>query len=158
MGTWFLHDNTGLKGAVAEWAKSTLDTSDLPPNITKFEYRDDNLIKGLDQCNKIIYAFGFHRNPVPTILINGQHFNVDGYNKLTGVIHNDGLFGIGFAFPELITDPYGNQELNVGICDFIYWALQVVPNWIQLNQASTDRSNSQRRTFWNWICISRTHH
>ncbi|KAL1641117.1 hypothetical protein SLS58_006392 [Diplodia intermedia] len=41
-----------------------------------------------------------------------------------------GLFGAGIAFPERVTDPYGNVEYAVGFFKFMKFARRVVPEWV----------------------------
>lgn len=41
-----------------------------------------------------------------------------------------GLFGAGIAFPERVTDPYGNVEYAVGFFKFMKFAKRVVPEWV----------------------------
>ncbi|KAL1616948.1 hypothetical protein SLS56_011215 [Neofusicoccum ribis] len=41
-----------------------------------------------------------------------------------------GLYGAGIAFPERVTDPYGNVEYNVGFFKFMKFAKRVIPEWV----------------------------
>lgn len=42
-----------------------------------------------------------------------------------------GLFGMGIAFPERVTDPVGNVEYAVGLFKFMKGAKRMVPEWVK---------------------------
>lgn len=124
MGTWLLHNSTGLKGVAAQWAREVLEKNP-PAHLIRMINTPDALQAWLPVCNKIIYAVGYERNELP--LINGQ--NQVTYNDHSGVIAPR-LFGIGIAFPEEYIDPLGNKEHRVGLNSFMEYAQRVIPQWI----------------------------
>ncbi|MFZ5954027.1 MAG: FAD-dependent oxidoreductase [Candidatus Dependentiae bacterium] len=125
MGSWILHQEEGLKGITARWAKEVLEKK-LPSNLIRIINTPEARKKWLVNCTKIIYACGFERNNIP--LINGDNSNVV-YNESTGTI-GPRLFGFGIAFPEKVTDQAGNTEHRVGLLSFLSYAQRVVPQWI----------------------------
>lgn len=124
MGTWTLHEQEGLKGVAAEWAKNVLQKNP-PHNLIRLYNTPETRATWLPICTKIIYAAGFERNPLPPI--NGS--TTISYNDTTGYIA-PGLFGIGIAFPEKHTDPQNNTEYRVGLPFFMEYAQRVIPHWI----------------------------
>lgn len=125
MGGWFLHQEEGLKGITARWAKEVLEKK-LPSNLMRVINTPENRKSWLANCTKIIYACGFEKNNLP--LINGK--KTDGsYNETTGTI-GQRLFGFGIAFPEKVVDKAGNTEHRVGLLSFLSYAQRVVPQWI----------------------------
>lgn len=42
-----------------------------------------------------------------------------------------GLFGAGIAYPERVTDPYGNVEYAVGFWKFMRFLKRAVPEWVR---------------------------
>ncbi len=124
MGNWTLFDNTGLKGNAATWAKEYLLDNPLPQIETIFS-NESSLKQHLSQCNKAIYAIGFNRRKITIKNMPEVH-----YNPRNGIIA-PGLFGIGIAFPEQTTDPYGNVEANVGLWKFMTYLEKVIPLWMR---------------------------
>lgn len=122
---WILFDNTGLKGETAQWAKEHID-GNLPPNLYRYLASEQNIARHLPECNKVIYAVGFEKRH--NILL-GDLPEIQ-YNPHNGIIA-PGLFGFGIAYPELKTDPLGNQELQVGIWKFLQYLNKVMPLWVQ---------------------------
>lgn len=125
MGTWVLHNSTGLKGVAAEWARNVLEKN-LVPHLIRIFNTDAALKAWLPICNKIVYAIGYERNQTPAI--NGSLQDLL-YDPTTGVIAPR-LFGIGIAFPERQVDPFGNVEFQVGLSSFMAYAQRVVPEWV----------------------------
>ncbi|KAI8820365.1 pyridine nucleotide-disulfide oxidoreductase-domain-containing protein [Fimicolochytrium jonesii] len=120
-----LHDNTGLKGKTAEWAKANLEHGNLPTNIQRYQSTPQNIEKYLPTCTKVVYAIGFQQE---TISVKGIP-NPIPYDNKTGIIA-PGLYGVGIAFPELGTDAAGNMELKVGMWKFMDYLSRVVPKWV----------------------------
>lgn len=120
---WANYD-TGLKGKVAAWARDNFGDARLPPKLKRV-YVDGRLPpEELRRCTKAIYAIGFEPRSEPV---------VDGKTKLThdpstGVIA-PGLFGCGFAFPEIATDEFGKPVERVGLIRFARYLARVVPLW-----------------------------
>lgn len=125
MGNWILHQEEGLKGITARWAKEVLEKH-LPINLIRVINTSENRRRWLNNCTKIVYACGFERNKLP--LINGDNSSIQ-YNESTGTI-GPRLFGFGIAFPEKVTDQAGNTEHRVGLLSFLSYAQRVVPQWI----------------------------
>ncbi|KAN0036645.1 hypothetical protein ACTFIV_001949 [Dictyostelium citrinum] len=141
---WILYDNTGLKGYSAEWAKEHLENK--PSNlIERIQVDNKNapcnkeLIQDkLSTCTKVVYAIGFERRDSINIKLNENHqdwINSSklNYNESNGIISNDGLFGIGIAFPQFKPDRVGNLEYNVGLWKFMVYLDQVLPIWLNKN-------------------------
>lgn len=147
---WILRDNTGLKGAAAEFARAHLEDDVLPHSeagkfISKHDcsggYEKEIMTyeENLPGCTHIVSATGFTPDAVPLLSQDGRNLhNADlVYDNLNGGFMNKkgeqikGLFGAGIAFPERVTDPLGNQELNVGMWKFMKYLKRVVPEWIE---------------------------
>lgn len=141
MGTWLLHNANGLKGIAAEWAREVLEKNP-PANLIRIYNTPESLQAWLPVCNKIIYAIGYDRNELPTI--NGSSDIT--YDDRSGTIAPR-LFGIGIAFPELHTDPLGNQEHRVGLNSFMDYAQRVIPQWM------TKEVRSRLASFEQLFCI-----
>lgn len=127
---WILHDNTGLKGIAADWARSVLAAETLPKNLRRVNMKSD---ENKDKSEKEIYdvelkdvthlvsAIGYAMNPVPKVIVAGKEIRPE-YNPLNGRFLNrqgsqevlPGLFGAGIAYPERVTDKAGNVESAVG--------------------------------------------
>lgn len=125
MGDWILNDNTGLKGTAATWAKAYLEPNKLD-NLTRVHSNQANIEEYLPKCDKAIYAIGF--KPRNDIMVN--NIDINAYCQKTGVIAPN-LFGIGIAYPERALDPYGNEELQVGIWKFLQYINKVARDWCE---------------------------
>ncbi|KTD46286.1 FAD-dependent oxidoreductase [Legionella quateirensis] len=125
MGDWILFDNTGLKGQTAAWAREHIDGR-LPDNLLRYNTDEHHIARFLPECDKVIYAVGFQRR---NTLIIGDYEQAD-YNPYVGII-GPGLFGLGIAYPELKTDPSGNEELQVGLWKFMVYLNRVLPIWLK---------------------------
>ena len=128
---WVMNQEEGLKGTAAEWAQNVLEKNP-PANLIRIFNKPEALKAWLPICNKIIYAVGYERNPLPPI--NGTLNNIT-YDDRTGVIAPR-LFGIGIAFPEKYTDPSGHTYHRVGLPFFMEYALRVIPEWINSKDAA----------------------
>lgn len=126
------HSHDGLKGVAAAWAHNVLE-NERPPHILRFKNTEKARAAWLPICTKIIYAIGYERNEIPA---SGVDFS--SYNTQTGQIA-PGLFGIGIAFPEVVSDPSGVQQHRVGLNSFMNFALRQLPGW-----ASSTMNNKQR--------------
>lgn len=122
---WTLFDNTGLKGKTAAWAHEHID-GQLPKNLDRFISSEEHLTQYLPECNKVIYAVGFERRKLPIIagLESVQ------YNERSGIIAA-GLFGLGLAFPECQSNPFGIDEYSVGLWKFTHYIDRVLPVWMK---------------------------
>ncbi|KAI1426253.1 hypothetical protein F5Y12DRAFT_288242 [Xylaria sp. FL1777] len=157
MDGWILRDNTGLKGQAAEWAHQNLDDQTFPNSpvskvITKVwtAGREEEAYKTeFPECTHIVQAVGYDRNPLPRFEVTGRDGDSNKplqveYDNLNGRFYKQGdskadherkyvpgLFGAGIAFPERVTDPYGNVEHAVGFWKFMKFVKRVVPDWIR---------------------------
>ncbi|MBA2656553.1 MAG: pyridine nucleotide-disulfide oxidoreductase [Tatlockia sp.] len=125
LNQWILFDNTGLKGQTAEWARENID-GQLPDNLVRYKSSQANITQYLPECNKIIYAVGFEKRN--NIAIDG--YENSHYNPHVGIIA-PGLFGLGIAYPQLKSDPFGNFELQVGLWKFMTYLNEVMPTWLK---------------------------
>jgi hypothetical protein len=140
---WILHDNTGLKGMAAVWAKEVLEAGKISYlNRIKLGKNPDEVYSThLGTCTKIIYAIGYHRNALPKIFVENEEEIEDAtivYNDLNGQLLQTkdretvrtlhGLFGYGIGFPEKVTDREGNEEYAVGLLKFMKYHNKVIPN------------------------------
>ncbi|MBI2775181.1 FAD/NAD(P)-binding protein [Candidatus Dependentiae bacterium] len=123
-GTWAQHQQAGLKGTTAEWAKNVLEKNP-PANLVRIFNTPESLEAWLPICNKIIYAVGYEPNQLPPI--NGKTELI--YDDVSGIIAPR-LFGIGIAFPEKYSYPDGSTEYRVGLRFFMEYAQRVVPEWM----------------------------
>jgi hypothetical protein len=114
----------GLLGITAYWTKEVLEENP-PAMITRLPLAPGVIEANKDQCNKIIYAFGYERNP---LRINGQT-NIS-FDSETGKIAPH-LYGIGIAFPEKYTMEDGAIIDLIGIVFFMEYAQKLMPAWIK---------------------------
>lgn len=147
MDGWILRDNTGLKGAAAAWAKENLekdkfDSSPVSKFISKVEYQKDNEIETYEQhlpeCQYYVQAIGYKRDPTPPLK---RGVGTDAVEISPNYIHETGgfndadgnkipsLYGAGIAWPERVTDPYGNVEYAVGFWKFMKYIKRVSGDW-----------------------------
>lgn len=126
MGDWILFDNTGLKGETAIWVHENIDGV-LPNNLERYISNEDNLAKYLPEVDKVVYAVGFESRQNIAI----GDFDDLQYNRHFGVLA-PGLFGIGIAYPEFKSDPFGNFEHQVGIWKFAQYLDKIFPLWVKL--------------------------
>jgi hypothetical protein len=143
MDGWILRDNTGLKGASADFAREHLEDDKLPHSplrsfLTKIEcsdVRDKSMQPQLSTCTHIVEAIGFKRNPLPRLIIDGEEVEGITYDPVKGCLLDDKnqavphVYGAGIAFPESVTDPEHNTENAVGLWKFINYLQRVVPAW-----------------------------
>lgn len=153
-GDWILRDNTGLKGLVANWARTNLDQddeafarSDVGRVIKKISTIDDETGRYngfLRSCDYVVEATGFTRDTLPNLFeVEDDGKRVPrrdklSYDPVTGAFLEDqsrrpikGLYGAGIAFPEKVVDPEGNTEMAVGMWKFMRYLKRVVPTWIE---------------------------
>jgi hypothetical protein len=129
MGDWVLNNSNGLKGEAAIWAKNILENNP-PKNLHRIMNSNENRKKYLPYCNKIIYAIGYEKNPLPAIIHDGSSVDDISFDPQSGIIGTR-IFGIGIAFPGMSLDPMGNKEQGIGLNSFMRYALQVMPEWIK---------------------------
>ncbi|CZT45920.1 uncharacterized protein RSE6_06277 [Rhynchosporium secalis] len=139
---WIFRDNTGLKGAVATWAKENLEedvsaSSDVSKYITKINTHTDEeeaYKRHLPTCTHVVQAVGFRQNKLPMLTRNGEEFKAV-YNNRTAEFTDEkgeevkNLYAAGIAWPEQVTDPEGNVEHAVGLAKFMNYLKRVVPQW-----------------------------
>jgi hypothetical protein len=152
---WILRDNTGLKGAAAEWARNnlepdTLPNSDVSKHLTKVAYEagteKETYARHLQGVDFYVQAIGYSRDPIPALKTgegraiepvfdheNG-HFAYSaggGNGNSEGKLQKlPGLFGAGIAWPARVVDPEGNVEYAVGFFKFMKHIKKVVGSWI----------------------------
>ncbi|KAL2069675.1 hypothetical protein VTL71DRAFT_14354 [Oculimacula yallundae] len=139
---WIFRDNTGLKGAVATWAKENLEedvmtSSDVSKYITKINTKVDEegaYKRHLPGCTHVIQAVGFRQDKLPVLKRNGEVFEPVYNNRTAGFKDAKGeevknLYAAGIAWPEQVTDPEGNVEHAVGLAKFMNYLKRVVPQW-----------------------------
>lgn len=119
---WILYDDTGLKGETAEWVRENVSKRCLP-QITRYLSTEENLDLHLSACNKAIYAVGFQQRHIPVTGVSLAHYDIS-----NGIIA-PGLFGLGIAFPVVVTDPFGRPEANVGLWKFLKNLRRTLPLW-----------------------------
>ena len=147
MDGWILRDNTGLKGAAAAWARENLEpekfgSSPVSEFISKVEYSKDHEVETykqhLSECQYYVQAIGYVRDPTPPLKMAVGTDVVDvapSYVHETGGFTDgagkkiSGLYGAGIAWPERVTDPYGNVEYAVGFWKFMKFIKRVVGDW-----------------------------
>jgi len=85
MGDWIRRDNTGLKGAVADWAKENLEDDKLPASdVSKYlekvfstkEQQDEVYGDQLPTCTHVVQAIGFKADPIPVLTREGEKLEV----------------------------------------------------------------------------------
>ncbi|KAK8250763.1 pyridine nucleotide-disulfide oxidoreductase-domain-containing protein [Phyllosticta capitalensis] len=150
---WILRDNTGLKGEAAEWARQNLEEkgifekSPVSRHIKKIwteKGKEDATYQvELPGCTHMVQAIGYKQDPIPDLTITegpgapAEPLTVV-YEPLSGRFSADdymefvpGLFGAGIAYPERVTDPYGNVEYAVGFWKFMRFLKRAVPEWVR---------------------------
>ncbi|TVY80438.1 hypothetical protein LSUE1_G006013, partial [Lachnellula suecica] len=89
---WILRDNTGLKGAVATWAKENLEEDVLPASdvskclekvSTTKAKEQETYLEHLPSCTHVVQAIGFHHNELPVLEREGERLEVK-FNNETG--------------------------------------------------------------------------
>ncbi|ETS82988.1 hypothetical protein PFICI_04864 [Pestalotiopsis fici W106-1] len=137
------HDNTGLKGEAAEFAKEmkldaeTFETSSLRDIVTRVDCSGgatkeaEAYQRELPGCDLMIQAIGFTPNQLPDMNRKLQ------YDHQTGQFLDarsrtvvSGLYGAGIAFPERVVDPSGDEEYAVGFFKFMKFLKRVSPQWV----------------------------
>ena len=142
-----LHDNTGLKGKVADWVRTWSNDEDESPASCR---RDVALCSGLTlhriRCtaqtdvaaygiDNAVFAIGYDPNPIPRILYqdavisSAKHLDYSAEGEL--FIKQDStrlrcLYGVGIAFPERIIDADGSREEAVGMYKFMRYISKIV--------------------------------
>lgn len=136
-GGWILHDNTGLKGVAAAWARETyprlarISKVQLPAdrNDEATLYRRE--LQGADAAHDAVYAVGFRALPAPEVRVDGEaEPRRIAYDDRSGRFDVPGLFGCGIAYPERVTDPRGNVEHAVGMWKFMKYVKRVSGDWV----------------------------
>ncbi|CPR10549.1 hypothetical protein BN971_01909 [Mycobacterium bohemicum DSM 44277] len=122
---WILFDDTGLKGRAAAWARENIDGV-YPPRLERCLVSSPAYDEKIAQCDRAVYTVGFERRKLPATPQWGEL----GYNHSNGILA-PGLFGVGIAFPEYATDPYGYGQYRVGLKKFIEYLDSVLPLWLK---------------------------
>lgn len=141
MDGWILRDNTGLKGASADFARRHLEDEKLKESavgrfLDKIDCAGDEQVayqEELPTCTHLVQAIGFTPDPIPRLRIDHGPFEKLVYDNQTGLFRDEqghcvpGLCGAGIAFPEKVLDPAGNTEYAVGFWKFMRYLRRVVP-------------------------------
>ena len=99
-------------------------------DLDRVKNTEENRKKYLPFCNKIIYAIGYKKNPLPTIINDSSIMDDIIFDPQTGII-GPRMFGIGVAFPGTTVDSLGNTQELIGLNSFMRYALQFLPEWIK---------------------------
>ncbi|OQV07074.1 hypothetical protein CLAIMM_11560 isoform 1 [Cladophialophora immunda] len=143
MDGWILRDNTGLKGASADFARAHLEDDKLRESpvgkvLTKVDcpdVRDASMTPHLDSCTHVVEAIGYTRDPLPRLSVDGTTLEGITHDPTKGLLLDGNghavphAYGAGIAFPERVTDPAGNTESAVGLWKFIKYLHRVAPTW-----------------------------
>lgn len=139
-GCWAA-DQFGVKGTTGEWAKNILEKNP-PAHITRVQFSNNEQLPSLfsnNKCNKLIYAIGYERSPLPpingTTLLN--HYDDHGMIAPR-------LFGIGIAFPEHKVDD-GNPRYIVGLNCFMDYAQRMIAYWTKDDPVRRHCAQEQKR-------------
>ncbi len=124
MEDWTLFDNTGLKGTTADWARENI-LGKMPESLYRYSATDRNIRTYLAECDRVIYAVGFHPRVIKVVGMESLQHNVH-----NGIIA-PGLFGFGIAFPKQTIDPFGSREESVGLWKFMMHINSVMPIWLR---------------------------
>lgn len=142
---WIRHDDSGLKGAAADWAREHLERAP-HPLIRPLHLRpgdESSLSQVLEGCDRVVQAVGFARAPLPAIRFEGRAFDgtAIGYDDRCGQLlapdggELPGLFGLGIAFPQGEHDREGRFERRVGLWKFMRYAREVgAPLWMEFSR------------------------
>ncbi|TKA67580.1 hypothetical protein B0A55_10180 [Friedmanniomyces simplex] len=153
MDGWILRDSTGLKGEAAVWARENLEpesfkTSDVSKYVDAISYEKGQekamFEEHLPGSDFVIQAIGYTRDPIPSLNTSAgkditpffehdkgtfkyvQQSELGSIGDLVPLPH---VYGAGIAWPERVTDPYGNVELAVGFGKFQKFVKRVSPEW-----------------------------
>ncbi|EXJ80876.1 hypothetical protein A1O3_07163 [Capronia epimyces CBS 606.96] len=143
MDGWILRDNTGLKGASADFARAHLEDEALKASPVSRHLEKVNCSVDeaeayqlhLPRCTHLVQAIGYRPDPVPALQIDNRPLGKLEYDGSTGSFQDGrdqcipGLHGAGIAFPEKVVDPAGNVEYAVGMWKFMKYLRRVVPLW-----------------------------
>lgn len=113
-----------LKAITKKWAVKFLLRKN-QDSIIRVPNTVNNREKWLPQCNKIIYAVGYERNPLPKI--RGIGFDTEAHDGILSL----NLFGVGIAFPSISEDSEGHVIRRVGFTSFTRFLDEHVPSWIE---------------------------
>lgn len=145
MDGWILRDNTGLKGASADFArehleKGKLEHSPVGKYLTQVHTPDassPDMKSELETCTHIVQAIGYTRDKLPQLEVDEREVKDVAWDPETGLLLDNRrqplpqAFGAGIAFPRRVTDPHGNTEYAVGMWKFMKYLKEVVPKWLQ---------------------------
>lgn len=131
-------DNTGLKGATADWAKDVMERGSNSDILEQIELSDEDEVyrRYLPTCSHLVYAIGYTRSPLPKLYLGSEridrkiHFDMhtSGFKRNGKLV--PGLHGCGIAFPEEVEDPEGHVEAAVGVAKFFKFTERVKDDWV----------------------------
>lgn len=126
-----IYDNTGLKGSAAQWAKENLQgQTGFDSRLTRRCLADCTTVEIAQSYDHVVYATGFTARH-----LSSHDLDCRQYDARTGIIA-PGLFGLGIAYPEAVTDRYGINELSVGLFKFSNYITRVLPLWMQYENSN----------------------
>ncbi|MEB3023827.1 FAD/NAD(P)-binding protein [[Mycobacterium] crassicus] len=118
-------DDTGLKGKAAQWARENIDGT-LPERLERYWVNSPEFSDQLQACTHAVYTVGFARRQLPA---TPQWGTLD-YDPSNGILA-PGLFGVGIAFPEYRTDPFGAGQYRIGLSKFMQRLESALPLWLR---------------------------
>lgn len=125
LNDWILFDDTGLKGNAAQWARENIDGT-LPERLERYLVNSPEFSEQLHACSHAVYTVGFAPRQLPA---TPQWGTLD-YNPSNGILA-PGLFGVGIAFPEYRTDPFGTGQYRIGLSKFMQRLESALPLWLR---------------------------
>jgi len=136
---WIYHDDSGLKGEVAEWTNKNIGL------LHKVQVDEPRFQEEFKKCTKVVYGTGMAKNKLPEIIIDSKIINTDkiNYDLSTGRIFEK-FYGFGIAFPKEVTDRLGNKEFSVGIWKFMKHVNLVVKGLSSLATVSLEEQNGMQ--------------
>lgn len=121
---WMLHDDIGLKGHAAQWARTNIDGT-LPARLERCSIKSPEFQTTLAMCDRVVYTVGFDRRET----VQTPQWGKLDYNASNGIIA-PGLFGLGIAYPHYKVDPLGSGQYRVGLEKFMRDLNQLLPIWL----------------------------
>ncbi|KAJ3358668.1 hypothetical protein GGF32_010093 [Allomyces javanicus] len=134
------YDNTGLKGVAADWARAVLEDTEVArkhgiERVTLPAGKETEAYAAhLPGVTHIVYAIGYRARPLPPLILDGKPVDAGkvSYDHTSGALKVEGhgtvagAHGFGIAFPERITDKWGNVEWSVGMWKFMRYIREVI--------------------------------
>lgn len=141
MDGWILRDNTGLKGASADFAREHLEPDKLASSpvggmletVHCPDASDPGMKGELEKCEFVVQAIGYTRDKLPELRVEGgRRVGRVGWDQEVGYLMDEGdgegegkgkrlpgAYGAGIAWPRRTVDPRENVEYAVGMWKFM---------------------------------------